>query len=271
MEKTVDIGRNDRCFCGSGKKYKKCCLQRSSPHVIFENTHYIVGMEGFDQISVPDDRAEAFLCYEILTNVFEDWDEKSISIENLHTLIKRYPQISDLWALLSIGYYGSGMQSRAKKILRKSHVRFPKNLTIKLLCYLEGIEDPPHILSFDLKTATQIFIWGCIRLRRARVLDNFDLATGLMEEILENAKRCQQVVHWAVGEALYEMELFEESKEELGLCSKSLFEPHAVLDYFLSMIYSDGNDEYLRGILEETLFEEVPIADRMEALLELKK
>lgn len=23
----VHIGRNDPCFCGSGKKYKKCCLQ----------------------------------------------------------------------------------------------------------------------------------------------------------------------------------------------------------------------------------------------------
>jgi len=22
------IGRNDQCFCGSGKKYKKCCLNK---------------------------------------------------------------------------------------------------------------------------------------------------------------------------------------------------------------------------------------------------
>ena len=22
----VDVGRNDKCPCGSGKKYKKCCL-----------------------------------------------------------------------------------------------------------------------------------------------------------------------------------------------------------------------------------------------------
>jgi uncharacterized protein YecA (UPF0149 family) len=25
--RTVKIGRNDRCSCGSGKKYKKCCMQ----------------------------------------------------------------------------------------------------------------------------------------------------------------------------------------------------------------------------------------------------
>jgi uncharacterized protein YchJ len=26
VTKTVKIGRNDPCVCGSGKKYKKCCL-----------------------------------------------------------------------------------------------------------------------------------------------------------------------------------------------------------------------------------------------------
>ena len=24
----INIGRNDKCFCGSGKKYKKCCLNK---------------------------------------------------------------------------------------------------------------------------------------------------------------------------------------------------------------------------------------------------
>jgi SWIM/SEC-C metal-binding protein len=26
VRSTVTIGRNDLCFCGSGKKYKNCCL-----------------------------------------------------------------------------------------------------------------------------------------------------------------------------------------------------------------------------------------------------
>lgn len=268
MGKIAVIGRNDLCFCGSGKKYKKCCLPLSNPHIVCENTHYIVGMEGFDQISVPDDRDEALLCYEILTNVFVDGGEKSLSIENLHIMIKSYPQISDLWALLAIGYCAIGLQNRAKKILRQSYVRFPKNLTIKLLCYLWGIEEPPHILPFDLETVTQIFIWGCIRVRRAFEISSCDLALELLEEMMENATRCQRVGHWALGVALCEMELFEDPKEAMGLCSKSMFEPYAVLDYFLSLIYSDGDYECLS---EETLFEEVPIADRMEALLELKE
>jgi uncharacterized protein YecA (UPF0149 family) len=28
---TGKIGRNDSCPCGSGKKFKKCCLWRSDP------------------------------------------------------------------------------------------------------------------------------------------------------------------------------------------------------------------------------------------------
>jgi hypothetical protein len=32
-------------------------------------------MEGFDRIYVPEDRDEAFLCYEILSNSFTDKEE----------------------------------------------------------------------------------------------------------------------------------------------------------------------------------------------------
>lgn len=28
------IGRNDPCFCGSGKKYKKCCIDKPSPALL---------------------------------------------------------------------------------------------------------------------------------------------------------------------------------------------------------------------------------------------
>ena len=28
LSKKINIGRNDPCYCGSGKKYKKCCLNK---------------------------------------------------------------------------------------------------------------------------------------------------------------------------------------------------------------------------------------------------
>ncbi len=34
ISKTGKTGRNDLCLCGSGKKYKKCCLSKHEPHKI---------------------------------------------------------------------------------------------------------------------------------------------------------------------------------------------------------------------------------------------
>ena len=28
LRRIVNVGRNDQCFCGSGKKYKKCCMNK---------------------------------------------------------------------------------------------------------------------------------------------------------------------------------------------------------------------------------------------------
>jgi hypothetical protein len=33
MSHPYKIGRNDPCFCGSGKKYKKCCVEEMQKHV----------------------------------------------------------------------------------------------------------------------------------------------------------------------------------------------------------------------------------------------
>ncbi|MEZ6229754.1 MAG: DUF1186 domain-containing protein [Candidatus Brocadiaceae bacterium] len=34
MENTPKTGRNDPCPCGSGKKYKKCCMERGNPYLL---------------------------------------------------------------------------------------------------------------------------------------------------------------------------------------------------------------------------------------------
>jgi hypothetical protein len=34
---TISIGRNDPCHCGSGKKYKKCCLEKDETARAREN------------------------------------------------------------------------------------------------------------------------------------------------------------------------------------------------------------------------------------------
>lgn len=33
IHRNINIGRNDPCYCGSGKKFKKCCFLKIKPSV----------------------------------------------------------------------------------------------------------------------------------------------------------------------------------------------------------------------------------------------
>ena len=37
-QKKEKIGRNDLCFCGSGKKYKKCCIKKVKDKSVKSNS-----------------------------------------------------------------------------------------------------------------------------------------------------------------------------------------------------------------------------------------
>ncbi|MBM3887262.1 hypothetical protein FJ364_05010 [Candidatus Dependentiae bacterium] len=71
------IGRNDPCYCGSGKKYKKCCLENDEStqnveHVDFQLVQ-LRKLEGtvFDQHLIP--YATQALPEEVLKTAIEDW------------------------------------------------------------------------------------------------------------------------------------------------------------------------------------------------------
>ncbi len=197
------ISRNSLCPCGSGKKYKKCCLFYDSSHIVPENTVYSIDMKGLEEIFIPDDRDEAFLCQEILTHDFIEKEEPWLAVETLHILLKKYPHISDLWALLIIGYRNLGLNRRARILLRKNLVKFPKNRTIELLGYLENIRPSPKKLSFELETLTQIFLWGEIRIIKAFDQGNSKLAWELFEEMMTNAALLKESEHWVLAEVFF--------------------------------------------------------------------
>ena len=47
----MNIGRNDLCFCGSGKKYKKCCMIKiQNPELVWK--------ENFDKLDIVVDKKE---------------------------------------------------------------------------------------------------------------------------------------------------------------------------------------------------------------------
>lgn len=49
--RTVHLGRNDRCPCGSGKKLKNCCIDRYNNSYIIERWWYPkAGVKNFSEI-----------------------------------------------------------------------------------------------------------------------------------------------------------------------------------------------------------------------------
>ena len=161
------------------------------------------GMDGFNEILVPDDRDEVFLCYETLSNSFSDDDEKSLAIETLHLLVKSYPQISDLYALLIIGYRGLEMNNKAIRILRRTCIRFQSNLTLRLLSSLYGKLKQTQPIDFQPKTLTQRLMQDLTRAQEVLGQNSIDLALELIEEMLRQGEYYEQIGHWAIGEALY--------------------------------------------------------------------
>ena len=67
------IGRNDKCFCGSGKKYKVCCLSKAEEMKRKELEKYTNGQEG-----EPSEYTK--ICMEYLMEEYPD--HKVINITN---------------------------------------------------------------------------------------------------------------------------------------------------------------------------------------------
>ena len=73
IEKIREIGRNDLCYCGSGKKYKKCCMNKKEIEVITPADLYI-------KKSLADYPKETLKLF---------YDEESIAIdEKLYQVLK---------------------------------------------------------------------------------------------------------------------------------------------------------------------------------------
>jgi tetratricopeptide (TPR) repeat protein len=108
------IGRNDPCHCGSGKKYKRCCLEEDQ--------------EG--ERIVREAAAAAIAAEQTEDNTFAEWsdklDDESNAVIDLieadklddaeqaaHQLIANYPEVHD-------GYDRLGMVYEARKEPKKA-------------------------------------------------------------------------------------------------------------------------------------------------------
>ena len=100
------IGRNDNCPCGSGKKYKKCCLNRPQ---IFSETK--------------SDFYADIIAYDELSNSINDLLKESNfekALEVCRELLKKYPEQIDGISRFAQVYEAIGERAKAAEYYRKS-------------------------------------------------------------------------------------------------------------------------------------------------------
>lgn len=169
--------------------------------------------KGFKAISIPDDQEEAYIAQDVLSSVYEGWEERCECLRGVHILLKRYPHVGDLWALLVIAYRIMCWKNRFKKLLLKGRVRFPNNQTLQLLSYLEGIDPLPKVLPFPSETLVDSYICYLIGLFQSLSEGDLQTALDIFGEMVTNAQKHEQLDHWAVTQGTLALSIFTEENE----------------------------------------------------------
>jgi len=114
------IGRNDPCPCGSGKKYKRCCLEQDEQ----DQREAAVALEAAlaEQQAEDDEFAEWSDELETASNAVVDLIEaKQLdqAEQAAHALIANYPEVHDGYDRLGMVYEARGEPKKAADCYRK--------------------------------------------------------------------------------------------------------------------------------------------------------
>jgi tetratricopeptide (TPR) repeat protein len=114
------IGRNDPCHCGSGKKYKRCCLEedQEGERLVREATAAALAAsqaeedEFYEWSDKLDDESNAVI------DLIEA-DKLDEAEQAAHQLIKNYPQVHDGYDRLGMVYEARQEPKKAADCYRK--------------------------------------------------------------------------------------------------------------------------------------------------------
>ena len=120
MTTMANIGRNDPCACGSGNKYKKCCLAAKAPlsgHAVMANAAAPIHVCDFcidDDINEEIERL-ADRAFDLLLDGRDDEAEPLC-----HQLMREFPNEVEGVDLLSMVYEARGDLKRALELQRQA-------------------------------------------------------------------------------------------------------------------------------------------------------
>ena len=133
--KTRPIGRNDICYCGSGKKYKKCCEAKNREPAALVSLNFEIAYEPFDEASNPniplsdEDQKRIEEIFHMITSHPDQARSRSDEYKTaLHLLIEKYPLKASLWNHLAIVHSICSEEKQMEEVICETVNRFPDYL-----------------------------------------------------------------------------------------------------------------------------------------------
>jgi tetratricopeptide (TPR) repeat protein len=124
----IKIGRNQECPCGSGKKYKRCCLKSGGLRL----SSYEITTGPMEELNNEDDffsREE----YELYADLGEKLVAGEVTnfneaVEFLEELKRKYPPQKRVYNLLAVCYERVDRDNDVEKIIKEGYELFPDYL-----------------------------------------------------------------------------------------------------------------------------------------------
>lgn len=162
--KETDKGsqRNENCSCGSGRKYKKCCMNKPSkeisPQIIIKESMitYDALEESAAMKAIPKDDKKSILAFYHLVA-----DNPKKILKKVPEYIAKYPDIPMLYNFLYAAYCKTGLWREAMKLMKETLQLFPNYLfaRVEYALYLlrRGEPEKAHRALGNAETLSELY------------------------------------------------------------------------------------------------------------------
>ena len=117
----MGVDRNSPCLCGSGKKYKKCCANKNTVQICYDNLPEEEASINFPPLLPEDQKIIDTLPEKVI-------DEDSPFFKTLFALKEKYPENPSILGHLVNGYARLGENEKMYTTIRQMHDKFPSYL-----------------------------------------------------------------------------------------------------------------------------------------------
>lgn len=219
------LGRNEKCYCGSGKKYKKCCMDSDDSNVKPSRAHSNLVIGGEFELSTSTHNAFLGIRELALSQIEQiiKWlSKKHISVNNIKSNATCLYELSNSENILEYYIFLNEMFSKNKegenmlKIISETSTLYP-SLTNNEITLIRHISKSTLMEFYNLKdtatadySATKIMNEFCYQALKEGIPD--DKSIGFVKLYVDSNGIEEKLVNWDLD--LYDNEIFVEKPSD---------------------------------------------------------